>query len=142
MAVRSKPASGLRIHVPGISIADLNAAQGQLVALHGFLNSPDMNVAAKLHVEPAPSIDQIVTYGFADVGAWRFGALTKWRTAKQSVENGTLKLRLVERQIIERYAFEASDQSAAAAFEADFKRLANTPGALVMDDNAVARLIQ
>ena len=133
--------SHLRMTVPSISIEDLAASEGPLVALHDFLTGPDMSVSAQLEPSVDPEeIDEVITYGFADVGGWRFGALTSWRATEQSVDNGVWKFKLGRRRLIERYAFDAADQAGSAAFEADFTRLAATPGALIMDDNAVARL--
>lgn len=135
--------SHLRLASPEISIDDIRAAEEQLVALHGFLTSADMNVSAKVNADASPlKIDEVVTYGFADVENWRFTALTRWKCSEQSVEAGVWTFRLFDRRIVERYAFKIADNNAAAIFDADFKRLAATPGVLVMDDNAVARLCQ
>jgi hypothetical protein len=132
----------LRHSSPEISVEDVDAADNQLVAMHGFLNSPDMNVKAEVNSDASPGvIDDVVTYGFLDVGTWRFGALTRWKCSDQTFAAGMWSFRLHDRRIVERYAFEASDTNARDTFRADFQRLAETPGFLAMDDNAVTRLI-
>lgn len=133
--------SNLRHSCPQISIEDVKAADHELVALHGFLTSPEMNVEANVIADASlTDIDEVVTYGFIDVGMWRFGALTRWTCAEQKVVAGMWKFKLKDRRIAERYAFESADSNAAATFEADFERLSAKPGVLSMDDNAVARL--
>ena len=131
----------LRVTQPEISIEDVMAAEDHLLALYGFLSSDDMNVSAQVTADAVPSeISEVLTYGFADVGSWRFAALTRWECSEQSANAGMWKFRLHNRRTLARYAFEAADSRAAASFQADFERFSATPGILVMDDNAVARL--
>jgi hypothetical protein len=135
--------SHLRNSTPTISFEEVMEADEPLVALYGFLTTPDMNVATRIEGESiTPEIDQVIMYGFADVGIWRFAAITQWRALEQAIEGETWKFKVGDRHIIHRYAFEAVSEHASAAFEADFARIASTPDALIMDDNAVARLCQ
>ena len=133
----------LRVAPPEISIENVIAAEDQLLALYGFLTSDDMNVSAQVTADAPPSkISEVLTYGFADVGNWRFAALTQWKCSAQSSNAGMWNFTLNKRRILGRYAFEPADCRGAAGFQADFERFSVMPGVLVMDDNAVARLNQ
>lgn len=81
----------LRTRIPEISIEDIVEAE-RLQALHSFLTAPDMRATARLKVEiTAAHVEEAVTYGFAKVGDWSFGALTRWRISEQSSEGDLLE---------------------------------------------------
>lgn len=130
--------SHIRSAVPMISIENLIESD-ELAALHAFLSTSSMKASAALQTKRRPNLDHVITFGFAKVGDWRFGALTRWEISEQRYKSGVLVMQLEDRKILESYAVQHSSPRESSAFRADYDRYVNEPGALAMDD-AVAKL--